>query len=491
MTYDTLPGLYPMTQTQAINQLFFLIFGLILTSLFISTFRVGKDSVGHATRRYWLLSLGGRSGAFFVWSVVPLIGPAFTLVANSLFIFSAGCLALLFRSWSAQVPARFLYAVIAFSLTVATCMEITRQSGYGFELRMMLVGSASLLISSWELSELYKKIRTESDSSLTLIAGVVMLQMALSVASVISSVLHSDRQINVLTDNDTTSMIVIWMTFAVHLVIYLFIGGYLYRRALLGELAAVQQKDEVTALLQERERLLASLIASNRVASTGALSASVAHEMSQPLTAAILKLALLKRSLSKAPDDKPESVALLADALDNISRSKDVLDHLRSLFRQDPVKVRRCNIHDLLTQTIALVRSRLEAARIDLQYLPAPSVHAEIVDREIQQVLINLINNAIDSLTNVDDARKLIIIEVTEMAGIARIVVCDNGPGIQPDLADSLFELARSSKPDGMGVGLWISRYIIEDHHRGRLYIEQGEAPGAKFVMELPLTQTA
>lgn len=106
-------------------------------------------------------------------------------------------------------------------------------------------------------------------------------------------------------------------------------------------------------------------------------------------------------------------------------------------------------------------------------------------------MLINLINNAIDSLTNVDDARKLIIIEVTEMAGIARIVVCDNGPGIQPDLADSLFELARSSKPDGMGVGLWISRYIIEDHHRGRLYIEQGEAPGAKFVMELPLTQTA
>ena len=311
--------------------------------------------------------------------------------------------------------------------------------------------------------------------------------MVLSGASVISSVLNADRKINVITDNGTTSMVVIWLTLAVHLVIYLFIGGYLYRRALLGELTAVQQKDEVTALLQERERLLSSLIASNRVASTGALSASVAHEMSQPLTAAILKLALLKRTLSREPNDKPESTVLLADALDNISRSKDVLDHLRSLFRQDPVRVRRCNIHALLMQTIALLRSRLDAARIDLQYLHAPSAQADIVDREIQQVLINLINNAIDSLAGVDDPRKLIIIEVTELDGVVRIVVCDNGPGIQPDLADSLFELARSSKLDGMGLGLWISRYIIEDHHRGRLYIEQGETPGARFVMELPL----
>ena len=108
------------------------------------------------------------------------------------------------------------------------------------------------------------------------------------------------------------------------------------------------------------------------------------------------------------------------------------------------------------------------------------------MDREIQQVLINLINNSIDSLANIDDARKLITIEVTELAEGIRIIVSDNGPGIQSDLADSLFELARSSKPDGMGVGLWISRYMIEDHHRGRLYIEQGNMPGARFVIELP-----
>lgn len=476
-----------MTQTQAINQLFFLIFGLILTSLFISTFRVGLNAVSNDTRRYWLLSLGGRSGAFFAWAAVPLLGPGFTVAANALFIFSAGCLAMLFRSWRAPVAVRIPYAVIAFSLAVAAGMEVIRQSGHGFELRMILVGSASLAISSWELRELQQKFRIESDSSLTLIAGVVLLQMAFAGIAVISSVLHADRKITVVTDNGTLSMVVIWLTLAVHLVIYLFIGGYLYRRALQGELTAVQQKDEVTALLQERERLLASLIASNRVASTGALSASVAHEMSQPLTAAMLKLALLKRALPKESVEKSESALLLADALENISRSKDVLDHLRSLFRQDPIKVKRCNIHDLLLQTIALVKSRLDAVRIDLHYSPAPLAHAEIVDREIQQVLINLINNATDSLSNREDVRKLIAIEVTDSAGMVRIVVSDNGPGIQPDLADSLFELARSSKLDGMGVGLWISRYIIEDHHRGRLYIEQGDKPGARFVMELPV----
>ncbi len=480
-----------MAQTQAINQLFFLIFGLILASLFISTFKVGIHANNHDTRRYWLLSLGCRSSAFFTWATIPVLGPLSSILANCLFIFSAGCLALLFRSWRAPITGRNPYALIAFSLAIAAGMEILRRSGTGFELRMILFGSASLLMSTWELSELRKKIQLQPEPSLHLIAGVVLLQMALSGASIISSVLNADRKITYVTDNGTTSMVVIWMTLAVHLVIYLFIGGYLYRRALVGELTAVQQKDEVTALLQERERLLASLIASNRVASTGALSASIAHEMSQPLTAALLKLALLRRTLSKAGDEHPDQMTLLTEALDNINRSKDVLDHLRSLFRQDPVRVKRCNIHALITQTIALVQSRLDAAHIVLDYAPAPAVNADIVDKEIQQVLINLINNAIDSLANIDHVRKRITIDVRELTGTVRIVVSDNGPGIQPDLADSLFELARSSKSNGMGVGLWISRYIIEDHHRGRLYIEPGTPPGARFVIELPLKHAA
>ncbi len=216
-----------MAQTQAINQLFFLIFGLILASLFISTFKVGIHANNHDTRRYWLLSLGCRSSAFFTWATIPVLGPLSSILANCLFIFSAGCLALLFRSWRAPITGRNPYALIAFSLAIAAGMEILRRSGTGFELRMILFGSASLLMSTWELSELRKKIQLQPEPSLHLIAGVVLLQMALSGASIISSVLNADRKITYVTDNGTTSMVVIWMTLAVHLVIYLFIGGYL------------------------------------------------------------------------------------------------------------------------------------------------------------------------------------------------------------------------------------------------------------------------
>lgn len=478
-----------MIQTQTLNQLFFLIFGLILTSLFIGTFRVGFDTSSVETRRFWLLSVGARAGAFFSWASIPYFGAASSIFANSQFIFSAGCLALMFRSWRLRVSPRRIWAVIAFSLTIGFGVEIIHRFSPNFALRMVVLGMSSIAMSSWELNELHKKIRTEPETSLKLIAAVVVLQTTLSLSAIISSIIHSDRNIDYVTNNGTKAMVAIWLTLAIHLVIYLFIGGYLYRRALLRELNATQKTNKVTVLLQERERLLASLIASNRVASTGALSASVAHEMSQPLTAAMMKLGLLRRAMEKSADDKQESLGLLGEAINDIGRSKEVLDHLRSLFRQGPVMIRRCNIHSLVNETIELMKSRLDSENIALHYTTSPESSADIVDKEIQQVLINLINNAIDSLTSVHNDGRQIGIEVSNHPDFVRIAISDNGPGVQPELFDTLFELASSDKTDGMGIGLWISRFIVEDHNRGKIYVDGTHIQGARFVIELPRAQ--
>ncbi len=475
-----------MTEAQTINQLIFLIFGLIVTSLFVGTFRVGIDANGRATRGYWLLSLGTRAGAFFCWAFIPLLGPIGTVTANGLFIFSAGCLAMMFRSWRTPVSSSPMLLLGAFCVAIGITMELLRQSGTHFSYRMMTVGGASLAMSAWELSELLRKIRSESEPSLKLITGVVVLQMLLSGASIMSSILQVKQNIVFVTDNAPTSMGLIWLTMAIHLVIYLFIAGYLFRRALTRELAAIKERNDVTLLLEERERLLASLIASNRVASTGALSASVAHEMSQPLTAAMMKLGLLRRAIETPGSDHKQPLTLLSEAVENIGRSKDVLDHLRSLFRGTPPKLRERSLHELVMQTIALMQSRLDSAEIELSYTPNTNANAPIVEREIQQVLINLINNAIDSLTSTDRYGKKIAIEIEDQPDSVKLVISDNGPGVQPELFDTLFELARSDKSDGMGIGLWISRFMVEDHHRGKIYIDGSHAPGARFVIELP-----
>lgn len=474
-----------MNDTQTINQLFFTIFGLILGCLFIGTYRIGGDG-DSSTRRFWLLSVGTRAGAFFAWASMPLIGGAATVLANGLFIFSAGCLALLFRCWRRAVGMRLFASISAFSLAVGIGMEWLRQLHPEFWPRMALIGAASLGMTVWALSELARRLRSQPDPSLTLVAATVVLQMLMSVASIVSALQHTGQNIVFITDNGTRSMYLVWSTMAVHLVIYLFIGGHLYRRALGRELAAVRERNDVSALLSERERLLASLIASNRIASTGALSASVAHEMSQPLLAATMTLGLLKREIDRPSGPGVMLRPMVVEALEHLARSRDVLDHLRSLFRQGAARAAYCDLDELVTQTLPLVRSRLDEAGITLRYRPADGVGARIVQKEIQQVLINLINNAIDAFTDPAQDDKTIGISVDAGQQQASIAVTDNGRGIRPELADTLFELARSDKPDGMGVGLWISRYIIEDHHRGRLYVDRGHTSGTRFVIELP-----
>lgn len=477
-----------MNDPQPVNQLFFTIFGVMLACLFAGTFRGGTevDASGTATRRYWLLSVGTRAGAFFAWALLPAVGGPAVVVANGLFIFSAGCLALLFRSWRTTVGPRLSGSIALLSLAVGIGMETLRQTWPDFSGRMILIGSASLAMTLWTLVELWHQIRRQSDPSLKLIAATVVLQITMSVVTIGTSFLYIDPKIVYVTDNGTRSMIMIWCTMAIHLVIYLFIGGYLYRRALMRELEAVRQRNDVTALLSERERLLASLIASNRMASTGALSASVAHEISQPLQAVTMTLGLLRREIDDIPAAGPKFRVMVSDAIDHIGRAKGVLDHLRALFRQGATSIEQCSIHELLTQTLLLMKSRLDDAGVSLQYQPAAQASARLVRKEIQQVLINLLNNAIDAFTDDSHGDRVIRIDVATLDNLVSISVADNGQGIRPELADSLFELARSDKPDGMGIGLWISRYIIEDHHRGKLYVDRSHAPGTRFVIELP-----
>ncbi len=473
-----------MSDPQSVNQLFFTIFGLILACLFAGTFNVGRSE--SVTRRFWLLSVGTRAGAFFAWAAIPLAGGVSVVLANGLFVFSAGCLALLFRSWRVPVGTRLFTSVTVLSLAVGIGMEILRQSHLDFSARMILIGVARLVMTGWTLAELMHPIRAERETSLRLVAATVLLQILLSIASIAGALLYVDRNIVYVTDNATRSMFLIWSTMGVHLVVYLFIGGHLFRRTLLRELVAVRQRDDVTALLQEREGLLASLIASNRIASTGALSASVAHEISQPLQATMLTLGLLRRAIDRPSGAKIDLRPLVIDAIAHLGRSKEVLDHLRSLFRQDAAPAQPCDLHELVSETVMLLQSRLNEAGVKLDCSPAPQVSAPIIRKEMQQVLINLINNAIDSLAGASTLQKAICITIRADAERATIEVADNGRGLQPGLADSLFELARSDKADGMGIGLWISRYIIEDHHRGRLYVNHRHAPGASFVIELP-----
>lgn len=477
-----------MFTVQTINQLYFVIIGLMLTSLFASTFSVGTDKDSGATGHLWLLSVGTRAVTLFLMAAIPIGGAPCAVLANTLFLFSAGCLALLFRSWRKPLGSRDLYSVAVFAITVGITVEIARQAYPDFRLRMILLGSASLMVSIWELIELRKKIADKPHPLIKVISAIVTVQVILSAASIATTLIYAEKNMAYMTDNGTRSMPVVWITISIHVIIYFFIGGYLYLRASEEKVSAIREKEEISALLKERERLLSSLVVSNRIASSGAFSAAVAHEISQPLAAAMLQSNLLKRRATAYMGEDQTLMQLLSDLLTNLGRSKHLLENLRKIFQQTPAQLQPCDLGQLVMNTVSLMQGRLAESDIKVEISSDQNIATKLVKQEVQQVLVNLINNSIDALETATTSSKYIRIELAHLEESVSIAITDNGTGIPAELTDSLFELASSGKSTekGSGIGLWISKHIIEDRHKGKLYFDDGHAPGARFVVELP-----
>lgn len=237
--------------------------------------------------------------------------------------------------------------------------------------------------------------------------------------------------------------------------------------------------------LDEARRQLAEV---TRRTTLAAMTASIAHEINQPLGAIVMSGSASLRILSSADPDLELVRGALKRIVDDGQRASSILANIRSMLRGDPQHERRgLNVNDLLRDVLALVRSELERHRIDVQLTLCTDLPVIVGERvPLQQVLLNLIVNAIEAMSPVSDrARQLSV--TTAPAGPAgvRIAVTDNGIGIDPQHIDRLFDAFYTTKPHGMGMGLSICQSIVESHG-GRLSAAPGLDHGATFELYLP-----
>ena len=163
---------------------------------------------------------------------------------------------------------------------------------------------------------------------------------------------------------------------------------------------------------------------------------------------------------------------------------------LRSLFKREGTVAELIDVNEATREVIALVSSELRRNRVTVQQELFESllpVHGDRV--QIQQVIMNLVRNAIDAMKEIEDRpRQMLIKTEIDIDNTIRLTVQDGGIGFAPDIADRLFESFYSTKKDGMGIGLAISRSIIEAHH-GRIWATQNQGPGSTFAFSLPAVQ--
>jgi PAS domain S-box-containing protein len=225
----------------------------------------------------------------------------------------------------------------------------------------------------------------------------------------------------------------------------------------------------------------------NRVATLGQLSASIAHEVNQPLTGVMTNAHAALRCLpSEVPDLDPVRQALTRIVRD-CGRASDVVGRIRALVKKAPPQKDLVHINDAIEDVVALTHAEVVKARITCRTQLSPGLPAILCDRvQLQQVILNLIMNAVEVLKHIEEEDQEIVISTSSDAESVRVVVRDSGPGVDEANRERIFDAFYSTKPSGLGMGLSICRSIVEAHG-GRLWARNASLAGAIFEFTLPV----
>ena len=248
------------------------------------------------------------------------------------------------------------------------------------------------------------------------------------------------------------------------------------------------------ALIEERRRTDASLrqvqadlTHAVRVTVMGQLVASIAHEINQPLTAIIANAKSLLRRIAAGSLDPQELGDVVQDIADDGKRAGDVIQRIRGLVKKSPSEPTALNLNAVIQEVMALMRGELMRHRVALRTEFADGLPPVRGDRvQLQQVVLNLVMNSVEAMREVDDrSRELVVETYRDASGFVVAAVRDSGPGLGPGALDVIFDAFSTTKPGGMGMGLSVSRSIV-DAHGGRLWATPHDSRGVTFQFSLP-----
>jgi PAS domain S-box-containing protein len=224
-----------------------------------------------------------------------------------------------------------------------------------------------------------------------------------------------------------------------------------------------------------------------RVTSLGVLTASIAHEVNQPLSGIVTNASTCLRMLGADPPNVDGARETARRTIRDGNRASEVITRLRALFGKKDATTESVDLNEAAREVIALSLSELQRSRVILRPELADDLPPVAGDRiQLQQVILNLLRNASDAMSAVDDRpRELVIRTERDEGDRVRMSVQDAGVGFQPHGVDRLFEAFYTTKTDGMGIGLSVSRSIIESH-QGRLWAAPNDGPGVTFSFSIP-----
>jgi C4-dicarboxylate-specific signal transduction histidine kinase len=341
----------------------------------------------------------------------------------------------------------------------------------------------------WELTKFYKKDRPR------IVSWIFFLTLFTLMGNLFRTyrILTGDGPTNIfLYTEDAFALGLRWITYASNIMTFVALGMVYLQKQLTKEneiasslISTKIENEKITELLKEKERLIYGLMKANKTAATGALSASIAHELNQPLGASNLNIQFLKMKLEKGVLNPELGKEILDSLEEDNKRAATIVKSLRSIFTDADSNTEEVRLGSLIDKVLDIVKPELKSKNIQIQLRVDDKLLIRVNPSEIEQVILNLLNNAIQALANSGTLQRRITVEAIKTGKSVQLSVSDNGTGVVFEFKSHLFELLSTTKQTGMGLGLWLCKHIVT-RYGGSIHYEDALGGGAKFVIELP-----
>jgi len=473
------------------NQIFFIVFALITFAILLSVIPQFQAPRSDWPSIYWPLSISFYTLSALSFGLALWVNKFLLTIANTSLLMSSLALVFLYRSWG-EKPFNKIQTLLIWliPLGVAILYEPLRVTPDTFLQRVALITITQEVLVAWQLWELIKFYKKDHPR---IVSWIFFLTLFTLMGNIFRTyrILTGDGSTNIfIYTEDAFALGLRWITYASNIMTFVALGMFYFQKQLAKEneiasslIITKIENEKITELLKEKERLIYGLMKANKTAATGALSASIAHELNQPLGASNLNIQFLKMKLEKGVLN-PELGKEILDSLEaDNRRAATIVKSLRSIFTEGESNAQEVQLGDLIAKVLDIVRPELKSKNIQIQLRVDDDLVIMVNPSEIEQVILNLVNNAAQALAKSGTLQRRIAIEATQVGEAVRLSVSDNGPGVPADFKPHLFELLSTTKQTGMGLGLWLCKHIIT-RYSGSIHYEDAVGGGAKFVIE-------
>jgi signal transduction histidine kinase len=475
------------------NQIFFIVFALITFAILLSAIPQFQTKRLDWPSIYWPLSISFYTLSALSFGLALWVNKFLLTIANTSLLMSSLALVFLYRSWG-EKPFNKIQTLLIWliPLGVAILYEPLRVTPDTFLQRVALITITQEILVTWQLWELikfYKKDRPR------VVSWLIFLTLFTLIGNIFRTyrILTGDGPTNIfLYTEDAFALGLRWITYASNIMTFVALGMFYLQKQLTKEneiasslISTKIENEKITELLKEKERLIYGLMKANKTAATGALSASIAHELNQPLGASNLNIQFLKMKLEKGVLNPELGKEILDSLEEDNKRAATIVKSLRSIFTDADSNTEEVRLGSLIDKVLDIVKPELKSKNIQIQLRVDDKLLIRANPSEIEQVILNLLNNAIQALANSGTLQRRITVEAIKTGKSVQLSVSDNGTGVVLEFKSHLFELLSTTKQTGMGLGLWLCKHIVT-RYGGSIHYEDALGGGAKFVIELP-----